>query len=273
MGTVQQIEIHQTLQCSAQRSLVIKRKIIGHPWQHGKGAGETVPVDTRAPKGGGVEDMGDIVQLTQPRAAGWVCPETGLACLIPVLTKPLHSPPGWITGKDRAGYRPYRSTDDPVRLYTVDQHLLVDAGVEGSERIAAAQNKSHVRAGTINPGGRCGGHDVPCCTGVETRRGAGKFLHREAGRRPCPLNRPRPGEPDCRVPPALLPESRTRRENAYLLWRSTVRVSTDDDGESKIARKPRSRRRNDVEQPAPAHPRTRRSKSPVPALEPGGSPD
>src|SRR3954470_17732199 len=52
---------------------------------------------------------------------------------------------------------------------------------------------------------------------------------------------PRPGEPDCRVPPALLPESRTRRENAYLLWRSTVRVSTDDDGESKIARKPRFR--------------------------------
>ena len=33
---------------------------------------------------------------------------------------------------------------------------------------------------------------------------------------------PRPSEPDCRVPPALLPESRTRRENAYLLWRSTV---------------------------------------------------
>src|SRR3954449_9672117 len=28
---------------------------------------------------------------------------------------------------------------------------------------------------------------------------------------------PRPGEPDCRVPPALLPESQTRRENAYLL--------------------------------------------------------
>ena len=27
---------------------------------------------------------------------------------------------------------------------------------------------------------------------------------------------PRPGEPDCRVPPALLPESQTRRENAYL---------------------------------------------------------
>src|SRR5689334_6387120 len=29
---------------------------------------------------------------------------------------------------------------------------------------------------------------------------------------------PRPVEPDCRVPPALLPENKTRRENAYLLW-------------------------------------------------------
>ena len=84
---------------------------------------------------------------------------------------------------------------------------------------------------------------------------------------------PRPGEPDCRVPPALLPERQTRRENAYLLWRSTVRVSTDDDAESKTVRKPRSRRRNDVEQPGPARTRTRRSKSPVPGLEPGGSPD
>jgi hypothetical protein len=84
---------------------------------------------------------------------------------------------------------------------------------------------------------------------------------------------PRPGEPDCRVPPALLPESQTRRENAYLLWRSTVQVSTDDDAESKTVRKPRSRRRNDVEQPGPARPRTRRSKSPVPGLEPGGRPD
>src|SRR4051812_22932665 len=84
---------------------------------------------------------------------------------------------------------------------------------------------------------------------------------------------PRPGEPDCRVPPALLPESQTRRENAYLLWRSTVRVSTDDDGGSRTTHKPRSRRRNDVEQPAPARPGTRRSKSPVPGLEPGGRPE
>ena len=84
---------------------------------------------------------------------------------------------------------------------------------------------------------------------------------------------PRPGEPDCRVPPALLPESRTRRENAFLLWRSTVRVSTDADSESKTTHKPRSRRRNDVEQPTPARPRTRRSKSPAPELEPGDCPD
>jgi hypothetical protein len=80
---------------------------------------------------------------------------------------------------------------------------------------------------------------------------------------------PRPGEPDCRVPPALLPESRTRRENAYLLWRSTVRVSTDDDGGSRTTHKPQSRRRDDPEKPAPARPKTRRSKSP----EPGGRPD
>jgi hypothetical protein len=73
---------------------------------------------------------------------------------------------------------------------------------------------------------------------------------------------PRPGEPDCRVPPALLPESRTRRENDYLLWRSTVRVSTDADSASRTTHKPRSQRRNDVEQTAPARPRTRRSKLP-----------
>jgi hypothetical protein len=84
---------------------------------------------------------------------------------------------------------------------------------------------------------------------------------------------PRPGDPDCRVPPALLPESQTRRGNAYLLWRSTVRVSTHDDDRSRTTPKPRSRRRNDAEQPAPARPRTRRSKSPAPELEPGGRPD
>jgi hypothetical protein len=81
---------------------------------------------------------------------------------------------------------------------------------------------------------------------------------------------PRPGEPDCRVPPALLPESRTRRENVYLLWHSTVRVSTDDDAENKTVRKRRSRHQNDVEQPVPARPRKRQSKLPTRGLEPSG---
>jgi hypothetical protein len=80
---------------------------------------------------------------------------------------------------------------------------------------------------------------------------------------------PRPGEPDCRVPPALLPESRTRRENAYLLWYSTMRVSSDVDAESRNTPKPQSRRRNDAETPAPTRLRTRRRKSPE--LEPDGS--
>src|SRR5918994_4558847 len=74
---------------------------------------------------------------------------------------------------------------------------------------------------------------------------------------------PRPGEPGCQVPPALLPESQTRRENAYAWWSSTVRVSTDVDSESKTARKPRSHRRDDAGQTSPARPKTRRRKSPV----------
>jgi hypothetical protein len=81
----------------------------------------------------------------------------------------------------------------------------------------------------------------------------------------------RPGEPDCRVPPALLPESQTRRENAYLLWRSMTRVSTDVDSESKAARKSRTHRQDDAEQTGPARPRTRRRKSPV--AEPDGVQD
>jgi hypothetical protein len=84
---------------------------------------------------------------------------------------------------------------------------------------------------------------------------------------------PRPGEPDCRVPPALLPESQTRRANAYLLWRSTVRFNTHEDDRNRTTPKPRSRRRNDAEQPAPARPRTRRSKSAAPRLDPGGRPE
>jgi hypothetical protein len=42
-------------------------------------------------------------------------------------------------------------------------------------------------------------------------------------------------------PSALLPEIRTRGEKIYLLWRSTVRVSTDADSESKTVRKLRPR--------------------------------
>ena len=49
---------------------------------------------------------------------------------------------------------------------------------------------------------------------------------------------PRPGEPNCRVPPALLPESQTRRETAYALWRSTGPTSSDITSESNAARKP-----------------------------------
>ena len=75
---------------------------------------------------------------------------------------------------------------------------------------------------------------------------------------------PRPGEPGCQVSPALLPESQTRRENAYALWRSTARASTDVDSESKTARKPRTHRRDDAEQTSSARPKTRRRKSPVP---------
>jgi len=49
---------------------------------------------------------------------------------------------------------------------------------------------------------------------------------------------PRPGEPDCRVPPTLLPESQTHQANAYLLWHSTVRASSDVDTENRT--KPKS---------------------------------
>src|SRR5688572_1450316 len=51
---------------------------------------------------------------------------------------------------------------------------------------------------------------------------------------------PRPGEPGCQVPLAVLPETQTRYENAYALWRSTARASTDVDSESKTAGQPRS---------------------------------
>jgi hypothetical protein len=77
---------------------------------------------------------------------------------------------------------------------------------------------------------------------------------------------PRPGEPGCRVPLALLPESQTQRENAYAWWRSTARASTDVDSEIKTAGQPRSRslRRDDAKQTGPDRPRTRRRRSPAP---------
>jgi hypothetical protein len=59
---------------------------------------------------------------------------------------------------------------------------------------------------------------------------------------------PRPGEPECRVPPGLLPESQARREDIYLMWCSAVRVSANVDSESKTVRKPRPRHRDDTKQ-------------------------
>jgi hypothetical protein len=86
---------------------------------------------------------------------------------------------------------------------------------------------------------------------------------------------PQPGEPDCRVPPALLAESQWRRENAYSLWRSTVPTSPDVTSQSKPARKPaaRSRRRDNAEQAGPARPGTRQGKSHARVLEPNNQQD
>jgi hypothetical protein len=54
------------------------------------------------------------------------------------------------------------------------------------------------------------------------------------------------------VTPALLPEIRTRGEKVYLLWRSTVRVSTDADSESKTVRKLRPNLEMIPKKPVPA---------------------
>jgi hypothetical protein len=81
---------------------------------------------------------------------------------------------------------------------------------------------------------------------------------------------PRPGEPNCRVPPALLPETQARHENAYALWRSAVRTSDEVASESKTPRMrtSRSRRQTDAGGTSPERPKTRRGKTP--AREPGG---
>ena len=84
---------------------------------------------------------------------------------------------------------------------------------------------------------------------------------------------PRPGEPGCRVPPALLPEARTRRESAYALWCSAVRTRTDGAGEGQAppGRGARSRPRGDgTGQAGPARKKAGRGKPPAP--EPDGSP-
>lgn len=80
---------------------------------------------------------------------------------------------------------------------------------------------------------------------------------------------PRPGEPGCRVPAVLLPQTQARREDAYALWHSTARASTDADGARKTAREPgsRSRRRDDADGTSPVRPKTRRGRSATP--EPG----
>ena len=46
---------------------------------------------------------------------------------------------------------------------------------------------------------------------------------------------PRPGEPGCQVPPALLPESQTRRENAYAL------VALDHPGQHRCRQREQNR--------------------------------
>jgi hypothetical protein len=81
---------------------------------------------------------------------------------------------------------------------------------------------------------------------------------------------PRPGEPDCRVPPALLPETQARRANAYALWRSEVRTSPEVAAEHKTTAKrgSRSRRQDSAEKTSPARPKVKRVRSP--AQEPEG---
>jgi hypothetical protein len=81
---------------------------------------------------------------------------------------------------------------------------------------------------------------------------------------------PRPGEPNCRVPPALLPETQARRENDYALWRSAVRTSDEvaSEGKTPRTRASRSRRQTDTGETSPERPKTRRGKTP--AREPDG---
>ena len=81
---------------------------------------------------------------------------------------------------------------------------------------------------------------------------------------------PRPGEPGCRVPPALLPETQARREEAYARWRAAARAATGPAAGDATPRKrdPRARRRDGAEGTTPKRPRAKRDGSPAP--EPGG---
>jgi hypothetical protein len=76
---------------------------------------------------------------------------------------------------------------------------------------------------------------------------------------------PRPGEPNCRVPPALLPEIRAQRESAYALWRSAARTSSEVTADHKTARKrgSRSRRQDSAEETSSERKEARRGKSSV----------
>ena len=80
---------------------------------------------------------------------------------------------------------------------------------------------------------------------------------------------PRPGEAGCQVPPALLPETQARRANAYALWRSEVRTSTEVATEHKTTAKraSRSRRQDGAEKTGPARSKARRVRSPAPEPE------
>ena len=72
---------------------------------------------------------------------------------------------------------------------------------------------------------------------------------------------PRPGEPGCRVPPALLPEAQARREAAYALWRAAARAGTEAVAGGEAPRKPGPRRRRGAGGTGPKRPRAGRNGS------------
>jgi hypothetical protein len=76
---------------------------------------------------------------------------------------------------------------------------------------------------------------------------------------------PRPGEPGCRVPPALLPEAQARREGTYALWRAATRAGSEAATGDETPRKPgsRSRRPDGAGRTGPKRPRAGRARSSV----------